>query len=394
MQSDEISAIDLPTSMVGCSGTGDTGPRPNSRKTMEIFSTHIRFFFNTGRLLHQMLRVFYPFLTFFSLACLPALLFSSCTKAQTTPPGASKDAENKYKPALESTIRISQDTQNFKTKKYDVLVYEDDAYGRLDSHQVFIGGGEGTIRISSGSGRKVAVVLGNMPDGFPEWAKVLSLRALSSVCSSLENEGEDAPVLSGAAHFTAGDDLSMVLHPLMARIRLKSLCCDFRSTAYAFEELKDIRVYLTNVRAECSVIKDGDTGVRLVNNGALNYNDMLRFQCPGIVYRELESSVGMDPVGVDLDFYCYPNPATVEGFGSPFTRLVIEGTIRGKRWYWPINLNTIGKDGIKSNESYNLSVMLRHSGTSDPDIPISLSEAELKTEIEQWNEKENYKIVF
>ncbi len=343
-----------------------------------------------------MLRVFCPFLTFLSVACLPALLFSSCGKAE----GLQEEREEEIAPegkeggsAVESKLMITQSAESFRAEKYDVFIYEDDAYARLDSYQSFTPGA-GEHKVSSGSGKKVAVVLGNIGDGLPKWEKVLSLKALSAQCSSLENEGEDSPVLSGMAHFVAGENLNITLRPLLSRVRLRSLCCDFRGTAYAFESLENVKVYLTNVNAECPLVEGTRGGVRIVNGGALNRSDLLRFQSPGIVYRELPGSIGMDPVETGVSLYCYPNPATTEGFGSPFTRLVIEGTIQGKIWYWPININTIGEDGIRAGESYDLSVMLRRSGTSDPDTPIGLNEAELKTEIVQWNEKENYRIIY
>lgn len=363
---------------------------------MGIFSTHIHIFFSTGRRLRQMLRVFCPFLTFLSVACLPALLFSSCGKTDGLPEEREEIACNREKGncVAESKLMITQSAESFRAEKYDVFIYEDDAYARLDSYQSF-SSGAGKLKVSSGSGEKVAVVLGNIGDGLPQWEKVLSLKALSAQCSSLENEGEDSPVLRGMAHFVAGENLNITLRPLLSRVRLRSLCCDFRGTAYAFESLENVKVYLTNVNAECPLVEGTEGGVRIVNGGALNLGDLLRFRSPEIVYRELTESIGMDPVETGVSLYCYPNPATEEGFGSPFTRLVIEGTIQGKTWYWPININTIGEGGgIRAGESYDLSVMLRRSGTSDPDTPIGLSEAELKTEIVQWNEKENYRIIY
>lgn len=364
---------------------------------MKIFSTHIHILFSTGRRLCQMLRVFCPFLTFLSVACLPALLFSSCGKVEAEEfaeegTGIAYEGEKDGR-AAESTIRITRSAESFSAEKYDVFIYEDDAYGRLDSYQSFNSGTE-KFKVSSGSGKKVAVVLGNMRNGFPEWEKVLSLKTLSAQCSCLENEGEDSPVLSGMAHFVAGESLEVKLRPLLSRVRLRSLCCDFRGTAYAFQNLENVKVYLTNVNAECSLLEGTENGVRIVNGGALNRSDLLRFRSPGIVYRELSGSIGMDPVQTGVSLYCYPNPATEEGFGSPFTRLVIEGTILGKTWYWPINLNPIGEEGIRGGESYELSVMLRRSGTEDPDTPIGLGEAEIKMEIVQWNEKENYRIIY
>jgi len=202
-----------------------------------------------------------------------------------------------------------------------------------------------------------------------------------------------AESLVGKADFDAGEDFSVTLSPLMARIRLKELSCDFRGTAYQFEELTDARVYLTNVNADCRVT--GETGgSRFINNGGWNESDAVKFSSPEILCREIEGNVGMDFRELNLDLYCYPNPVGEESFGQPFTRLVIEGFVKGHRWYWPISINGLGEGGIRPNESYSLKVCLRRSGTEDPDFAIRLEKDELVMEVEKWDEKENYAVAF
>ena len=350
----------------------------------------IQFFHNPGRSFFcHFHRVLYSFVAVFSVACLPALSFS-CAKAE---PPVETGAEERDGNRTETLIRVTGAGRSFNINRCDVLVYDDDVFGRLDSYSSFTGSPE-TLKVSSGSGGKRLAVLCNLPDGQPEWPDVLSFRSLSGLSSLLENEAEDSPVLVGLAQVKAGDDCEVELRPLTAKVRLKELCCDFRGTAYQFEELTDIRVYLVNVNAECGLTGSSSVGRRFINNGAWTEGDALGFRSPEIICREVDGSVGMDPVRLDLGLLCYPNDTVEESFGRPFTRLVVEGRIKGRKWYWPVNVNPIGENGIASAECYNISLTLRRSGTDDPDTAIGIEEAGIKMEIERWNEKENCTIVY
>lgn len=346
-------------------------------------------FFNQGRpSICQPHKVIYPFLAFLSFACLPAHFFS-CSKVIA--PAFEKNMEV---PSRRSTVSVSTPQGgDVKRKGYDVLIYNADKFGRLDSFTHFDGDPQ-QMQVSSGDGDKTAVVICNAQEGSLEWENILTLQSLSSVCCELEAETKESPVLVGKADFEAGEDCAVSLKPLMARICLKELSCDFRGTAYPFEEITDARVYLTNVNADCSITGDPGSGSRYINNGGWDEADAVRFSSPEILSRDIEGNVGMDARELNLDLYCYPNLNDEESFGKPFTRLVIEGCVKGRRWYWPININGLGEDGIRSNESYSLKVCLRRSGTDDPDYAISLDREELVMEIEKWDEKGNYAVAF
>ena len=358
---------------------------------MDTCDNHIQqSFINQGRpSVCQIHKIVYPFLASVSIACLPAHFFS-CSR--TVAPAYEKKLAPER--GLGARISMKDNGRAIKKRSCDVLIYNADRFGRLDSYTHF-DGVQGEIQVSSGEGEKTAFVICNAPDGLLKWENILSIRSLASVCSGLEMENPEYPVLAGKADFHAGEDCSVTLEPLMARVRLKELSCDFRGTAYPFEELTDIRVYLTNVNADCSVTGEEERGSRFINNGGWSESDAMRFRSPELLCRNVDGNVGMDPKRLDIDLYCYPNTCGTESFGKPFTRLVIEGKVRGRRWYWPINLNSIGDGGgIRRNSSIGLKVCLRRSGTDDPDFAISMDREELVMEIEKWEEKEDYAVVF
>ena len=343
----------------------------------------------TGRTITgQYHRVIYPFLALLSLTCLPAHFFS-CSRIAAPAPEMFVTGKKNV-----TTVKIRNTANSMHGKNgYDVLVYNADRFGRLDSYMHF-DGSLSELPVSSGTGAKTVVVICNAPEGFPEWENVLSLKQLSGVCSHLENETEDMPVMVGMVETDAGEGCEITLKPLMARICLKELSCDFSGTSYSWEKLEDIKVYLTNVNAECSITGDTDVGKRFINNGKLEEGDMNRFRFPAIVCREIGRPVGPEPERLDAMLYCYPNGYQEESFGRPFTRIVIEGKIRGKTWSWPININSLKDRGIYSDDCYTLKVRLRRTGTEDPDTAIELENDEVTMEIEKWDEKENYNVAF
>ena len=347
-------------------------------------------FFNQGRSsVCQLHRVIYPFLAFLSIACLPAHFFS-CSKVIV--PAYEKKMETGEN--SRSAVRLMiKGGDGLRRRSCDVLIYNADKFGRLDSFTHFDGNQE-ELQVSSGEGKKTAVVICNAPEGSLQWENILTMQSLSGVCFELKAEDASSPILVGKTDFEAGESVAVMLRPLMARICLKELSCDFRGTAYQFEELTDARVYLTNVNADCSVTGDGRRGSRFINNGGWNESDAVKFRSREILCREIEGDIGMDARQLNLELYCYPNLGSVESFGQPFTRLVIEGCVKGHRWYWPISINGLGDGGIRSNDSYCLKVCLRRSGTEDPDFAIRMDREELVMEIEKWDEKENYVVAF
>lgn len=362
---------------------------------MKLFSDIYFSFFNPGRPIFtgRFNRGFCPLLPLiFYVTCLPALFFS-CAKSDpaSTDCLASRDIHIRL-----NAVRSGQSMQEAGISQIQILVYNDDSRKLLDSRMFFEAedGFEHLVCATSCTGNKEIVILCNLPRTFPEWADVLSIHSLERLVTGLETESLSFPVMSGSAKVSAGGEVVIMVKPLTARIRLREICCDFRGTAYPFEEITDVKVYLTNVNADSPLFPDRSYGRRFINNGSLNPLDINGFSDKGLIFRELGPKVGMDPVVTDMEFLCYANPVTEEAFGCPLTRLVIEGKILGKTWYWPIDLCKLQENGIQAGEDYEISLTILRTGTDDPDTPVRLVGGELEMEIVQWKEKENQPIYF
>lgn len=330
----------------------------------------------------------------FLFACCSPALFFSCT-----PDILYKDEPDRDLPSDDATVptRMNISTPaSIRIETCDILVYDSGPFGRLDSRTVIKSAGmrQMPLEITSGNGDKIFVALCNLPEGFLQWEDIITIHALRQLTASLENESEDCPILCGELGSPAGTGISLRLNPLTARIRLGKVSCDFGGTAYSGETVTDVKVYLTNVNADCGLLPDSEQRYRFINNGAYNYSDCAVFKDRNLLIKDITGGIGNQEREAGLDFFCYPNPNRKESFGQPLTRLVIEGNVAGHKWYWPIELCLLSDNGIEAGMTYEISLRLLRTGTDNPDIPVSISENNMTIEVLRWKEKENHSVSF
>ena len=188
---------------------------------------------------------------------------------------------------------------------------------------------------------------------------------------------------------------------------LRSVSCDFSGKPYAGEQITDARVYLTNLNATCSLMPgEKETIERIINHKGLIQEDIKALKDSTLVVKHI-GDFGQVCIHPSASLMCYPNTSREESLGTPMTRLVIEGKIQGETWYWPLDINRNGADGVGADDSggvtdygvgrncrYVFDVTITGKGTKDPDRPVTREMAETIFKIEQWNEKEEYSVAF
>lgn len=278
----------------------------------------------------------------------------------------------------------------------DILVFNDDKLKRLDSYQRFPTTTCSTVEAASTAGNKIFTAIVNSRNDRYDLSLLNSREAVENIHADLESETRDRPLMSGECRTTAGMPANIMLKRLRSEIILNSISCDFTGRSYPESEIKDPKIYLTNVNAEAPVI--GDAPVlphRIINAGGLNADDIMGFKEPDMVVYESEHAIGPVRAYPEICFLCYPNEAGDETPGTPFTRLVIEGTVGGHRYYWPIDINRENDGtGISRNCRYIYDITITRLGTSDPDTPVRTEDAEIKLEVKEWREGEEYGVRF
>ena len=276
----------------------------------------------------------------------------------------------------------------------DLFFFNDDVLGRLDAYQR-LEGFSASLTGASRSGKKRLVVLANAAGGTEDWLDITAYGGLLDRSFDLEQDSPSQPVMAAEGLLAAGSDKQcrLVLTPLMAQVRLRSLSCDFYGHPYEGCALEDAKVYLTNVCSRCEILpRDGTRPGGFLNVGRLSEEDLQKMLHPEMVYRDLGRAVGKGVVYPGVSLYCYPNQAPEEGPGSPFTRLVIEGTIEGETYYYPIDIGRNdaagGPEGIARGMGYAFDITLTRKGSRDPDIPVETGSFRLNITSEPWTEKQ------
>lgn len=282
----------------------------------------------------------------------------------------------------------------------DAFAFNDDRMGSLDSYQHWDNFTGKDIGIRSQNGKKQVFICTNGQRERQDWAGVNSLASLEGIQIDLREERRERLCMTGETEVMTGSDGIYDIHmrPMVSEVKVNSLRCDFAGKTYEGERLKDVRIYLTNVNARCSITAEGRIlPTEIINAGHADYDEIESFLEPDMIYRELEGSIGKEGTDLGISLLCYPNSSTKESPGTPFTRLVIEGRLEGETFWWPIEINRYedtDEPGIYRNRQYIFDICLTRKGTSDPDDILGTDAAEINMSIRSWTEKEEYQVAY
>lgn len=329
-----------------------------------------------------------------TLFALPALV-SGCSSA----PSADEGRTASVGIAVRS---MSGKPNENKSSVLDIFVFNDDKLKRLDSYQRFENWNTDMVEIASCTGDKIVYGISNCGHDRFGWIQINSLNAMEKIMTRLEDENPEYPVMSGVMKIRAeGDSYGGVLDmkPLASKIILRSIRCDFNGRPYQGECITKAKAYLLNVNAECPVTASGRVHPsRIINSGRLDENDMSQFKDRSMLEYRFKDNIGKEWQDINAEFLCYPNSAMEESPGTPFTKLVIEGVVEGHTYYWPIAINREEEggeeEGVFRNSCYIYDIDIRRKGCTDPDAATSAEDIMIIMEVERWEEKDNYQVLF
>lgn len=124
-------------------------------------------------------------------------------------------------------------------------------------------------------------------------------------------------------------------------------------------------------------------------------NNLESFREPDMILQEIGDRIGQEKIYPDISLLCYPNESDSEGPGSPYTRLVIEGQVNGRTYYWPVNIGAEEDGpGVGRNRQYIYDIRLTRLGQDNPDTPAETLDIETFVEAKEWREREEYGVRF
>ena len=216
---------------------------------------------------------------------------------------------------------------------------------------------------------------------------------LLEYASALSSNASDCLVMFGSKDLPVlpSGKTPIPLNRLCSKVSIESIRLDMEDPVYACQEFVLNAIYLTNVYTGTSFGSDHTTP----NADVQFWYNAKGWHGSGSL-KALDALLGDRGLGVTIPngssyntvhtFYTYPNAIIDDNTGDDWcprhTRLVIEGTLGGKKYYYTITLPV-----MKRNNSYTVSeALLKRPGALDPEKPIpGILDATITITEETWD---------
>ena len=313
------------------------------------------------------------------LLLLPIILLLSCQKdfmPEPVPDGLPVEVSFDFEIARAHTKASTATSYAWENRINSVQYFIFNSNGQLEANFTNTGTGTVTRTITTGSKTIWAVV--NVPESRFSGCKTQSEFESREV--SLDDVASYSFPMSGSVTrtITAGsNNVTIPVSQLVCRVIYQDIYNELEGCLEG-EDIELENIYLTNVvcnskntGAAPSTIQWSTKCGRRDNATAAShfveeYDDVEYNRWT--FWDEWVTISWSDDYGMSDYFYFFPNPTTSDrnGWAYPFTprytRIVAELSIRGQRYYYPINLN-----GAQRNHSYDVYLTVTHPGSIDPD---------------------------
>lgn len=257
-----------------------------------------------------------------------------------------------------------------------------DAEKKINSLQVFVfnkhgvyetsaaAANKGQVEITCTAGQKKLVALVNAE----EEKDVADYESLAGRSVYLADSDVDDLVMLGdtIVAVAAGKPIDVQVSYLSSKVVLESVELQLENPLHESLDFAVTSVFLTNVVGDRKYIDDSTPSV-WYHEGA-DLSNTLPFIYDTVSGGTLDPA---DPDGYVENhyFYCYPNAKT----NATKTRLVIETSIEGETYYYPIIL-----EELLPNNQYSYSVVLTRLGIDSPDGSLDKGVCGVTVSIKDW----------
>lgn len=285
--------------------------------------------------------------------------------------------------ATRATGVVGDATDEEKVNKLEVFVFnkannELDAYGTVNDAL--------EITISCTAGDRIIYAVVNAEDDLSQIATVDQLLAVVSDLKDNEVAGFEM-IGSVEKALPQADKVMIDVNRFAARVLLKQVVRNFASSALEALDFSVDAVYLTNVGTQMNY---GYTMENTVWYNQFKVANGLPFvsEFAALTYDALGTPATLaeeEDYSVAHYLYAYPNPhydGELDGEVDvdAETRIVVEVTLGGTKYYYPIAL-----PALESNKSYEINKLtLTRPGSLSPDQEITVVDAEFEINVVDW----------
>ncbi len=186
------------------------------------------------------------------------------------------------------------------------------------------------------------------------------------------------------------NSVSIAVKRFASKVQIDKITPAFAAPAHRAMEFKLVGIYLINVNGTCpyTMIPTG------ASESTSWYNKMkyVSGDCNALISDKLSSPVTLQasadavtPYTTSHYLYCYPNPMTTDSSSSSwsnrYTRLVVETTLGGTTYYYPVNIPTPA-----ANTLYQITNMkITGLGSNSPDKLVEKGSLSVSITVTDWS---------
>lgn len=315
---------------------------------------------------------------FFAAFAAAGLAFTGCNEKNVELPVEEQGPVDLMINVSDPVTKFTNDSDGTEINDIQTFVFNSDGVLEAYAHDEATTG-----KVTCTTGMKTVVVLVNAKSH----SDVATLTELYSRKSDLFDNTSTGCVMEGrtTTEITKSTTLSIEVKRHVTRLILENVSLDIELDHYKDAEFKISSIYLVNVAGDRTFFSE--------DAPATWYNKITfdtQYATKDIVYADC-SEVLTDGgrLSTMYMFYAYQNPYTTDSQETTWsprpTRLVVEGTFDGTKYYYPITLKA-----IKANCSYNVSLTIRRPGSSSPDIPVDKYTVTSSITIKDWQTGGSY----
>ena len=269
------------------------------------------------------------------------------------------------------TIDSGFDDSHSAVDNIQFFVFDGDV---LDVYKKITDGLSTSITVKTGSKTVWAVV------NAPVINTVKTLTELKALTSNLsDNTAHFVMVGSTTAEVPSDDPVEIEVKRIVSRVIVKKVTASFTNPAYNGISMTLKKIYLINVPKDINLE---------MTNTPLNWYSKRAYEDPTGIGQLFNSDIDQTfhtaPYTTSSYHYCYPNPTVADSQDATWsprhTRVVLDVLFGAERFYYPITLPV-----LEPGKSYEIeNVTITRKGSSDPDQPVSLSEADFEISVKDW----------
>lgn len=308
----------------------------------------------------------------------------ACTNGKENPASESTTKDNTEKVTL--NIRTSAVTRSTDTDWTDdglssLRVYVFNADKSVDAFAQAENASSLSVTCTPGSGKSIYALANFKPTG-----NISDEDDMLAETSSLEDNNKGAFVMSGKLQnetIVSSGSITIPLSRSAAKISIEKIANNLEEELYHGADLTINGIYVINAATGNYPLFSNTYSPE----SWANKSKYVASEYDKYLYDSVSKTVSNKGAhNTTHTFYVYPNETVSDannGMWSPRkSRLVVEVSLLGETYYYPLTLNE-----VLPNTHYKFtSLSITRKGSLSPDEPVSTTDASFSVEITDWNE--------